>query len=125
MTVSLQWLHYLASKLLRAKALKAPPVTKKAKVPGEAPSVPSEVSGFSERECYEALTDIEQWLGQSLIDAFPGQAKAAAAAAKVRGRRATLAPAAIHVTRKDGPACAGEVLEYGVKRGWVRASKLF
>lgn len=119
-----QWLHYLASKLLRSKASKAPTAAKKAKVAEEAPLTSSDPSGFSERECYEALTDLEQWLGQALIDNFPGQAKAAAAAAKGKGRRATVAPAAMHLARNEGPACAGEVVEYGVKRGWVRASRL-
>ncbi|KAJ3544689.1 hypothetical protein NMY22_g2690 [Coprinellus aureogranulatus] len=120
---NVMWLHYLASKLLRSKGLKAPTVAKRVKASGEALVASSYSSMVPERECYEALIDLEEWLGQTLIDAFPAQAKATAAA-KGRGRRATLAPISTRLADRDGPACAGDVVRYGVKRGWVRPIRL-
>lgn len=123
---NVMWLHYLATKLLRAKGLKPPTTARKGKGASEGAPVATEASGFSEKECYEALLEVEQWLGQTLIEAFPARAKATAAAAKGRGRpRATLVAPIMPLARNDGPVCAGEIVEYGSKRGWVRAGRLF
>nr|GAT53047.1 other/Haspin protein kinase [Mycena chlorophos] len=106
------WLHYLVVKLLKSKGLRAP-VRRKS----QAPTPPS--AGFTDRECYECLLDVEEWLGQCVA----GVIEAAAAKAgrpKPRGRKkkATVL-AETHPALLRGPLCAGEVVEYGVKKGWV------
>lgn len=85
-----------------------------------------ESSPYTEKDCYEALVEVEQWLRQSLTDAFPAQAKATTAAGRGKGR-----PRATNVMGTDkmplssaGPRSAGEVVKYGSQKGWVRASKL-
>lgn len=120
----IQWLHYLASKLLHSKALKAPGVVRKGKNAAEAPLRLAEGPDFSEKACYEALVDMEQWLGQTLVHVCPTKgAKASLISTKGRSRRTTVAPVA--PVRRDGPSCAGEIVEYGVKKGWIRRSALF
>ncbi|KAG2013306.1 other/Haspin protein kinase [Coprinopsis cinerea AmutBmut pab1-1] len=116
---NVMWLHYLATKLLYGKGLKAP-VVRKPKSGSEAPLATSS-DAFSERDCYESLLDIEQWLGSFLTGAFPAQSKAIA---KTKGRRKTIVLSSCLALR-DGPSCAGEVVAYGVKKGWVSATKLF
>ncbi|KAJ2922091.1 hypothetical protein H1R20_g15006, partial [Candolleomyces eurysporus] len=115
---NVMWLHYLASKLLRSKGLKPPSVARKSKSAAEPPLRLTESPAFSEKVCYEALVDVEQWLGQTLGSAYP--ARGAKASTKGRGRRATVAP-----VRYDGPVSAGEIAEYGVKKGWIREIALF
>ncbi|KAJ7498652.1 hypothetical protein FB451DRAFT_1202626 [Mycena latifolia] len=94
------WLHYLAVKLLKAKGLKGP-----ARRKSQAPVTPG--SGFTERDCYECLVDLEDWLGHCV--AAVGRKKKAPAVV------ATPAPVLL------GPLCAGEVVGYGVKKGWVKS----
>ncbi|KAJ6538553.1 hypothetical protein DFH09DRAFT_1398431 [Mycena vulgaris] len=104
------WLHYLAVKLLKSKGLKAPTRRK-----SQAPAAPG--AGFTERDCYECMVDLEDWLGHCVA--------AVAAASKPKGKgRKKKAPAAAAPTPAPvllGPLCAGEVVGYGVKKGWVKS----
>ncbi|KAF7301926.1 Other/Haspin protein kinase [Mycena indigotica] len=103
------WLHYLVVKLLKSKGLRAPTRRK-----SQAPTPPS--SGYTDRECYECLLDMEEWLGHSIagiIETSKGKSKS-------RGRKKKVAPpAATPAGLLRGPLCAGEVVEYGVKKGWI------
>ena len=105
---------------MRSKGLKPPSGARKSKA-SEAPVRPIESSDFSEKVCYETLLDVEQWLGQTLASAYP--ARGAKASTKARGRRAPVVP--VTLVRHDGPSCAGEIVEYGVKKGWIRKTALF
>lgn len=127
---NVMWLHYLSTKLLRSKGLKPPSASSKKSAGGAGDSSPArsgmESSPYTEKDCYEALVEVEQWLRQSLTDAFPAQAKATTAAGRGKGR-----PRATNVMGTDkmplssaGPRSAGEVVKYGSQKGWVRASKL-
>ena len=75
----LQWLHYLAVKLLTAKRLRAP---MKPRTSTTSRSGGSSSSVFTERECYECLVEMESTLGEAVA-----QFKAAVK----KGRRKTQA----------------------------------
>lgn len=98
----LQWLHYLLTKLFQSKKLKAPAV------PRQNTHTTTSLF-FTERDCYECLLDIERWL--SLYTA-PILAKMK----KTSGRKKNQA-----TTSEAPPLCAGEVVEYGVKKRWVKS----
>jgi serine/threonine-protein kinase haspin len=74
---------------------------------------------FTERDYYECLVDIEKWLASCLsghIKTFlptkaKGKKKATAIFPEVK----------ISPQGSPSPACAGEVFEYGVKKGWVKS----
>ncbi|CDO73751.1 hypothetical protein BN946_scf185015.g79 [Trametes cinnabarina] len=104
---NVMWLHYLALKLLNAKRLRAPAVSRKS-------SAPASSAGFTERECYECLREIEAVLAQCLA-----ALKAPQAARK--GRRKTQAPGKAAKTEPVGPKSAGELVEMAIGRGWVTA----
>ncbi|KAK7054170.1 Other/Haspin protein kinase [Favolaschia claudopus] len=112
------WLHYLAVKLLKAKNLKAPPRPRKSTVappPGSAASGSSSSkgkAGFTDRECYECMLDLEEWLGRCVAAVMPAVVKGR----KKKGVVAEVAQRAL----LQGPLCAGEVVGYGVKKGWIR-----
>lgn len=79
----------------------------------------SSTAHFTEKDCYDALVDIEVWLGRCVAVIAPP----AVPKAKARGRsQKTTMPAQIKAAVASGPACgwAGEVVEYGIKRGWIR-----
>ncbi|KAJ7639096.1 hypothetical protein FB45DRAFT_827867 [Roridomyces roridus] len=100
------WLHYLIVKLLKSKGLKAPARRK-------TQSTPAPGAAFTERDCYECLIDLEDWLGNcvsAVVEAKP----------KGKGRKKKAAPATPAPLLR-GPLCAGEVVGYGVKKGWVRS----
>ncbi|TBU39697.1 hypothetical protein BD309DRAFT_1083246 [Dichomitus squalens] len=104
---NVMWLHYLVLKLLQSKRLRPPAASRKSTV---APS-----SGFSERECYECLKEVEGVLGLCLagINAPQGTRK------KGPGRtRKTQAPVKA-VQEVLSPQSAGELLELAMARGWV------
>jgi len=90
-----KWLHYLALKLLHAKRLKAPGVSRK--------PVTSTQSEYTERECYESLVDVEAMLGKCVKDIKKKKGKKAAA---------------------DGAGTAfknaNDVVRYGADKGWVK-----
>ncbi|KAJ6539629.1 hypothetical protein B0H19DRAFT_1269926 [Mycena capillaripes] len=115
------WLHYLAVKLIKGKGLKAPARPRKSTAPGAAGASGSSSSsaGFSDRECYECMLDLEEWLGRCVAAVLP-----AVAGAKGKGRKKKGGAAVTTVVEREvvlqGPLCAGEVVGYGVKKGWVR-----
>ncbi|KAF9443328.1 hypothetical protein P691DRAFT_713447 [Macrolepiota fuliginosa MF-IS2] len=129
---NVMWLHYLITKLLRHKNLKAPSIPRKPRkasaqdTPKPLPRSNSSLlnlntapstAQFTEKDCYDALVDIEDWLGRCIADTVSPPAPKARA--KGRPRKTTM-PTQIKVA--DGLACvgAGEVVGYGVKRGWIR-----
>jgi serine/threonine-protein kinase haspin len=77
-------------------------------------------ASFSEKDCYDCLVDIENWLGKSIAELTPINPKMTL---KGKGRRKTTA-LPIKVSAHSGPARAGEIVAYGVKKGWVQATKL-
>ena len=89
-----QWLHYLALKLLNAKRLKSPSVSKK----------PAASTGYTERECYESLVEVEVVLGKCIKDLKKRKAK----------------KAVMEGTGGGSLRSAGEVVRFGVVKGWVR-----
>ncbi|KIY49453.1 hypothetical protein FISHEDRAFT_41926 [Fistulina hepatica ATCC 64428] len=95
------WLHYLVKQLMGPKKLRPPVVVPPAR------SVPANV--YSEKECYECLVDIEKWLG-SCVKIVQRIGK------KAKGRRKKATEPGPLV-----PACAGEVVEYGIKKGWIHS----
>ncbi|EDR12771.1 uncharacterized protein LACBIDRAFT_311589 [Laccaria bicolor S238N-H82] len=101
---NVMWLHYLALKLLQGKGLKPPTALRKGKGPPESQPVTTNAS-FTERDCYDCLVDIENWLGSCLVKKGKGRRKVDKAA--------------------TGPICAGEIVGYGVKRGWINPSVMF
>ena len=70
---------------------------------------------FTEKDCYECLVDIENWLNTTIAEIVPSIAKSAA---RSKGRRKTQAP--IKSNAGLGPARAGEVVAYGAKKGWIK-----
>ena len=116
-----QWLHYLLRKLLHSKGLKPPAAPRKAKN-SEAPVPPANEVPFSEKDCFGCLVDIENWLGKAIIELVP----VGRPMLKGKGRRKTQAPIrAPGPATLSGPARAGEVVAYGVKKGWIQASALY
>jgi serine/threonine-protein kinase haspin len=82
----------LALKLLYAKRLKAPSVSKKA----------AASTGYAEWECYESLAEVEAVLGKCVKDIKKRKAKK------------------IEVTGGASLKSAAEVVGFGVGKGWVR-----
>ena len=93
-------------KLLQSKRLRPPTVARKS-------AATQPASGFSERECYDCLKEIEVVLSQCLA-----YVKAPQGAKK--GRRKTVAPGkAAKVKDAVGPKSAGDLLGVARSRGWV------
>lgn len=113
-----QWLHYLLQKLIHSKGIKPPAAARKLKASSEPAAVPlSKEVTYSEKDCYDCLLDIENWLG----DAIAEIAAAPKAAVKGKGKqRKTEAPAPGKRPAFNGPARAGEIVAYGVKKGWIK-----
>jgi serine/threonine-protein kinase haspin len=118
-----QWLHYLLRKLLHSKGLKSPAAPRKPKG-SEAPVPLANEVAFSEKDCFDCLVDIENWLGKAIIEFVPGGKPML----KGKGRRKTQAPIRAPgpaTATLSGPARAGEVVAYGVKKGWIQPSALY
>ncbi|KAG6830326.1 hypothetical protein H0H92_001261 [Tricholoma furcatifolium] len=94
-----------AAKLLKSKHLKAPAASRT--------SPTTDTAAFTEKNCYDCLVDIQEWL-RTCVSTF-----APASKAKGKGRpkkaQTVAAPSA-------GPACAGEIVAYGAKKGWIQAT---
>ena len=105
-----QWLHYLVLQLLTKKGLKEP--SRRTPSPTAPPGV------FSEMECYKALVDIEEWLGRCVAEVV-ASAKKQGAPARTRKSMA-VKKTQMTIPSSVSPACAGEVVAYGVKKGWIR-----
>ncbi|KAI0751003.1 hypothetical protein C8Q80DRAFT_1154949 [Daedaleopsis nitida] len=100
---NVMWLHYLVLKLLQSKRLRPPAVARKSAVTRAA-------SGFSERECYECLKEVEAVLAQSMARAKTAK----------RGRKnAQTAAKAGKVKDAAGLKSADELLALAMRRGWV------
>ncbi|KAJ3784213.1 hypothetical protein GGU10DRAFT_428630 [Lentinula aff. detonsa] len=95
------WLHYVVTKLLHSKGLRAPAAPRQ--------GVHTSSSQFTERDCYECLVDIEQWLAKLTKPLL------------VLTKRPKSKKKAVASKAGDAvPLCAGEIVEYGVKKGWVK-----
>ena len=106
-------------KLILSKGLKPPTSHRKTKG-AEAAASPAETA-FSEKDCYDCLVDIESWLGKSIAELTP--AATLKATPKGKGKRKTQALVKPLVS-SSGPARAGEIVAYGVKKGWIKATAL-
>ncbi|KAG5654619.1 hypothetical protein H0H81_011594 [Sphagnurus paluster] len=104
-----QWLHYLVMKLLHSKRLKVPLTLR-------GPPKP-DAYAFTEKHCYDCLVDIERWLG-SCVAAFSPAPKP-----KGKGRKKVQALPPPNSTLIS-PACAGEIVEYAVKKGWIQPTSM-
>ncbi|KAF8969432.1 hypothetical protein BDZ97DRAFT_243732 [Flammula alnicola] len=114
------WLHYLLQKLLYSKGIKPPPAPRRMKGTSETPLPPSSAeASFSQKDCYDCLLDIDGWLGKAIAELAPENTKTTL---KGKGRRKTQAPA--KAAASSGPARAGEIVAYGVKKGWIKPTLL-
>lgn len=86
---------------MKAKRLRAPSAPRTSPIP--------DTAAFTEKDCYDCLVDIEEWLRTCVVPFVPK--------AKGKGRKKI---ATSTVTPPSGPACAGEVVVYAVKRGWIQ-----
>jgi serine/threonine-protein kinase haspin len=101
---------------LHSKGLKPPRKTKTT----ETPLPPSKAeASFTEKDCYDCLVDMENWLSATIAEIVPSMAKSTA---KGKGKRKVQAQ--IKSSASSGPARAAEIVAYGVKKGWVKASLL-
>jgi serine/threonine-protein kinase haspin len=82
---------------------------------------PISETAFSEKDCYDCLVDMENWLGKTIAETIPSGGKPLKSG---RGKRKTHAPSKTP-SSSSGPARAGEVVTYGVKKGWIQPSVLF
>ncbi|KAF5393133.1 hypothetical protein D9757_001303 [Collybiopsis confluens] len=103
-STNVMWLHYLLKKLLHSKGLRAPPPPRQ--------GVRNPSSHFTERECYECFVDLEHWLSQYTAPLL-------AKTKKMKSKRKPAARKDIAGANKP-PACAGEIIEYGAKKRWVK-----
>ncbi|KAJ3574797.1 hypothetical protein NP233_g1521 [Leucocoprinus birnbaumii] len=131
---NVMWLHYLVTKLLRHKNLKAPSASRKPRPTSTtaAPVNPLNIlqnikpihvnptpsnPQFTEKECHDALVDIEEWLGKCVAEAVPVTQKPRG---KGRSRKTTVVTPTAASASTLMCSCAGQVVGYGVKRGWIR-----
>jgi serine/threonine-protein kinase haspin len=96
-----QWLHYLTQKLLHSKRLKPPGTRKKT---AAVPTAVASLTGYDEQECYDSLVEIDKLLGDCITAARKGR----------KGQRKICLP-------PSGPRSAGDVIVYGVQKGWMKA----
>ncbi|KAG1761367.1 hypothetical protein EDD22DRAFT_804676 [Suillus occidentalis] len=97
---NVMWLHYLTQKLLYSKRLK-PPATRKRST-AESTQMAS-LTGYDEQECYDSLVEIDKLLGDCITAAKRGR----------KGKRKMCVP-------PSGPKTAGEVVLYGIQKGWMK-----
>ena len=62
---------------------------------------------------------MESWLSTTIAEIVPSMAKSTA---KTKGKRKL--QASIKSNASSGPARAAEIVAYGVKKGWIKASLL-
>jgi serine/threonine-protein kinase haspin len=72
---------------------------------------------YSEKDCYDCLLDIENWLGDAIAEI--AVAPKATAKGKTKQRKTEAAAPGKRPTF-TGPARAGEIVAYGVKKGWIK-----
>ncbi|KAG1783084.1 hypothetical protein EV702DRAFT_959390 [Suillus placidus] len=97
---NVMWLYYLTQKLLHSKRLKPPATRKKSTAE---PTQVASLTGYDEQECYDSLVEINKLLGDCIIATKKGG----------KGRRKMCVP-------PSGPRTAGEVVLYGVQKGWMK-----
>ncbi|KXN86127.1 hypothetical protein AN958_10494 [Leucoagaricus sp. SymC.cos] len=136
---NVMWLHYLVTKLLRHKNLRAPSVPRKPRastniIPIDPqrilhnikPSLvnPPQNTEFTEKDCHDTLVDVEEWLGRCIAEIVPvrkpkgkGRPRKTTAVASAGGYSGNAASSLMC-------SCAGQVVGYGVKRGWIRPDTL-
>ena len=105
----LQWLHYLAKKLLHSKGLRKPPAKRNV----DPPPAPS-----PELEAWQSLTTVEALLAQSIASLT----LAATASSSKKGRRkgkggTAIGGSASMSTSVPTFSCAGSVVDEGLKWG--------
>ncbi|TRM68184.1 hypothetical protein BD626DRAFT_450537 [Schizophyllum amplum] len=110
---NVMWLHYLVLQLLTKKGLKEPS--------RRTPTSASSQAAFSEFECYKSLVDIEEWLGRCIAEVVASTKKRPARKSMAAKKVAASTKKAVGVLESVSPACAGEVVTYGVKKGWIRS----
>ena len=77
-------------------------------------------------ECYKALVDIEEWLERCVAEVVASAKKQHVAPTRTRqsmavGRKSmAVKKTQMTIPSSITPACAGEVVAYGVKKGWIR-----
>ncbi|KAF9481833.1 hypothetical protein BDN70DRAFT_875782 [Pholiota conissans] len=118
-TTNVFWLHYLLRKIIYSKGIKPPAIARKAKMVSNPAILASSEGPFSEKECYDCLLDIENWLGGAIAEMGLATNKAGS---NGKGKRKT--PALLKPRIVSGPARAGEIVAYGVKKGWIGATML-
>jgi len=74
---------------------------------------------LKEKDCYDCLVDMESWLSTTIAEIVPSMGKSTA---KSKGKRKVQVP--IKPSASLGPARAAEIVAYGVKKGWIKASLL-
>jgi serine/threonine-protein kinase haspin len=87
----------------------------------EGPALPKNEAAFSEKDCYDCLVDMENWLCKTIAEVIPGGGKVPRGG---KGKRKTQVLARAP-SSSSGPARAGEIVAYGVKKGWIQPSVLF
>ncbi|KAH9482546.1 Serine/threonine-protein kinase haspin-like protein hrk1 [Psilocybe cubensis] len=116
------WLHYLLNKLIHGKGLKPPTTPRKQKASD--PYIPTSTEGFfSEKDCYECLVDLENWLGKSFATLAEATRVHPVSAPKGKTKRKNCD--LVKPLAYSGPGCAGEIVVYGVKREWIRSTRLY
>ncbi|PPQ64615.1 hypothetical protein CVT24_008352 [Panaeolus cyanescens] len=111
------WLHYLLLKLLQSKGLKPPSAPRKTKGTSTEPSVVIPDAAFTEKDCYDCLVDLENWLATCIKTVMAGM--------KPRGKGGRKTHTALKsIPSGVGPVRAGEVVAYGVKKGWIKPTPL-
>ncbi|KAF9029773.1 hypothetical protein BJ165DRAFT_1520302 [Panaeolus papilionaceus] len=98
--------HPITNVLVR---LKPPSVPRKTKGISSEPPVASPDAAFTEKDCYDCLINLEDWLGTCIETVM--------ASMKPKGKSSRKTHAAFKVPSGVAPVRAGEVVAYGVKTG--------
>ena len=111
----LQWLHYLAIKLLHHKGLRKP-VAPRGTGKGTCPSSPNSAALADvspEKRCYESLMDVEALLSQA-VKAYTKSLTNKSGAPRRKTAVAATSTVSLAETRQ-----AADVVAYGISRGWI------
>lgn len=100
------------------KGIKPPAAPRKPKVTPETPLPPPADTAFSEKDCYDCLIDLENWLGNSITEMVPASSRTAVKGKAKRKAQSSTKVASFGLTR------SGEIVAYGVKKGWIKATSL-
>jgi serine/threonine-protein kinase haspin len=78
---------------------------------------------FTEKDCYDALVDIEGWLERCIKEVVPTPALQKGKVGKGRLRK-TIMSTTTQARIAPSCACAEEVVAYGDKRGWITLNRI-